>query len=500
MRARRKGQPLAVRAAWAAAMVTGAAFAIPSCVPNYDFVAADAGASDASMDSTAPADANVDSTAPADAAMDSTASNDTGPSPSGDAGSDAAPPPTLATLLPMAVVSTETGNAQQQHLVFAKNSGRWWLFYIDADGLSVKTQWSLDFATWTAGAVLTPLPYELGGDARNFSVAYRDFSGIDVIHLATSLHEDPKRVVYDTRATITGSVITFDTPVLVHDIDDVGVPEAGPQGGPYCDPDGTGVAIAGDGHVYVATSWVSIPGCCSCDSNFATSTALDEGTSWNGGFVQPLTHFTVPGSTHARQVSGFSTGAAMGAWETADNEPADPTNVSWAGNIGGAWPPDGTYPIFPNTNPPGGEALNDWSICRIDDQHVHAVRRRLDVPDGGDGGPSNTFDHYFFNGSGWTYEGALADDLGLDGTGVVLLTNGTNLLVAAISGDASSAVRYATYDGTWSAWSTLTTSTAVRNFLSGSGCADPAHPALLWTEGVVAPYAVVGIPVLALIP
>jgi hypothetical protein len=394
----------------------------------------------------------------------------------------------------MATFGTETGNAQQQHIVYAKNSGRYWFFYIDADGLSVKTRWSTDFSTWTAGASLAPLPLHLGGDGRNFSVAYRDFGGVDVVHLATSLHDEPKRVVYDTRATIAGDVITFGTPVIVHDLDDVGPGmDAGPQGGSYCDPDGTGVAIAGDGHVYVATSWVAVPGCCSCDSNFATSAGLDTGASWSGGFVSPLRHFTVPGSTHARQVVGMATGAVLAAWETADQEPADPSNLSWADNNSGTWPGDGTYPVFPAPPPNGGENLADWSMCRIDDAHVHILRRRLDVPDGGDGGPSRAFDHYFFDGSGWAYEGSLASDPGLEGSGVVLLTNGSGLLAAAIGADGNATVRYATWDGTsWSGWSSLTTTTAARAFLAGSGCADPAHPVLLWTEGTVPPFSVVG--------
>jgi hypothetical protein len=499
------------------AIVVGAAAA--GCFPAFDF-------------SAAPEDGGPDAGGFVDATLgdgNGDGDGDGGASPladvlvDADAGSaaDAALPPRPVVIL-HTNIATQTGNAQQQHLVYATNSARFWLFYLEDDASLVDTQWSTDLVTWTPGASLH-LPMRNAGEGRNLGVAYRAFGGADVVHVATSLHDDPKRVVWDTRAVITGDTIAFDAPTKVHDLDYVDndpdaayLAEAGTQGaGTACDPDGTGVAIGSDGRVYVATAWVSIPGCCSCDSNVAVSTATDDGARWDAGFVSPLTHFTVPGTTQARQVLSLGLGDMLLAWESADNQQSNsdqPYNVSWASETSGSWSTEyqdqPQFWIFPqdasdNNAPP--QARNDWSICRIDDGSIHALRRRSRVGTGGDAAmTSQVFEHYRFNGSSWTYQASLPDDVGSVGSGVVLLTNGASLLAATIAGDGSDAIRYATWNGsTWSAWAPLEgadAGTARRVFLSGTGCADPKHPVLTWTEGMFAPYEVVAFPVGALMP
>jgi hypothetical protein len=481
------------------------------CIPAYEFGSTPGGSPDAGNDATLGPHGGDDGGSDDDATSDG--------NPLGDAPTDTRiDAPTFFAPTPVSIVSTgvstESGNAQQQHLVFATNSQRWWFFYIDADPTKLKARWSIDFVTWTDDAALT-LPIGHGGEGRDFSVAYKNIGGHDVIHAATALHDAPVRQVWDTRATITGPTITWEAPSLVHDYDDLdnidgGLTEAGSQADYGCDPDGVGVAIGASGRVYIATSWVTVPGCCYCDSNFGTSLNVDDGTTWDAGFQSPLFHITVPGTTSARQVLALSTGEMIGGWEVADNDP--PSDVAWGGTAGGAWNPndsdDMSFWVFPQpqyASYPQVQEKNDWSFCRIDDNDIHAVHRKYVLLGDGSVTPVNSvFEHYRFDGAGWTFQSALADDPGIPASGVTLVTNGTSLLVAAIAQDDYNSIRYATWNGTsWSAWSSLVgadAGAATRAFVSGTNCADPEHPAILWTEGAGAPYQVIGVPVTGLMP
>lgn len=529
---------------WRRAACVGGAIAIASCFPDYgigsdggvdagadssvhadgaaaDATTPDAGGDatthDAGADATAP-DAGADSAtpdAPADAPVADEATSDAAPSEA--APTDApvedgpSPPPTGVPVLiaDAGPVSTASGTAQQQHVVVV--GGNYWLFYFGGDDAFVRTRWSPDFVHWNDGASLT-LPMTSSGEGRNLAVAARRIAGVDVVHVATSLYQSPKRIVWDTRATVSGSTIAFGTPVKVHDLDtlDTWVDAAsqaapGSQGSNLCDPDGTGVAITDDGIVHVATAWVAIPNCCFCDSNFTQSNAPDLGTSWDSaaGFQSPMTHYTVSYTTHSRQLVPLTGGGLVAGWDLADQVPL-PADVVWATDKGGAWTVEDAsvdYFVFPYD--PGLDAQNDWSFCRVDDTHVHAVRRSQIGIDAGD--PDRVFQHYVFDGTGWSQGGVLPADEGTAGSGIVLLTNGSTLVAAAISDDAANSIRYSTWNGVvWSAWATavgaLDGGPRPRSFLASSGCGDPAHPVLLWTEGAAAPYAVVGMGAGSLFP
>jgi hypothetical protein len=89
--------------------------------------------------------------------------------------------------------------------------------------------------------------------------------------------------------------------------------------------------------------------------------------------------------------------------------------------------------------------------------------------------------------------------LGSKDTGVVLLTNGNELLLFAIGADVANSVRYTKYaGGAWSLWATLVGSSAARTFLSGSGCDVRSHAAIVWNDAVMGMNLAVGAEVTAL--
>jgi hypothetical protein len=103
-------------------------------------------------------------------------------------------------------------------------------------------------------------------------------------------------------------------------------------------------------------------------------------------------------------------------------------------------------------------------------------------------------------GSGaWSLGGAIPRDAGSKDTGIVLLTNGTELLLFAVGADAANSVRYAKYaGGAWSGWTTLFGSPGARTFLSGSGCDVRSRAAIVWTDAVMGTNLAVGAEVTAL--
>ena len=465
---------------------------LPSCVPSFPGVQPGA---DGGLD--AKSDGQPHDATPETLPMDAGGGTETGADAESGAPDSGPLPAQIDTLLNGLGVATESGTAQQQHLIYATNSGRYWLFYYDSEATSLKTQWSFDLVTWTASTTLT-LPMTNSSEGRDLAVAYMAFGANDIVHIATALDDGTNERVYETRGAITGSAIAFGSPSLVHDLNDALGIDAG--GVTHCqEPDGTSVAIGADGRVYVGTSWVDTTNG-SCDSNVFASTGMESGTSGPGTFPNDTyQHWQVPIGSQAHQLVAMSTGNMLAAWDSANGQP--PTDVSFGAEQSGAWNQSSTE-IFPESP---GEDPNDWSVCRVDDNDVYAIRRHqlAATTDGGPLGPSTMFDHYIWSGGGFTYVASLPNDEGALGTGVVLLTNGTSLLAAAISDDTVGHVRYTTFsNGTWAAWADVPGQmfAAQRAWLSGSGCQIPAHPVLLWTEGATPPYTLKAMPVSALFP
>jgi hypothetical protein len=449
-----------------------------ACVPPY----------------VAPVDGGVDGPLGRSDAADTTdgeGGRDAGDGAAADAGDAAdaeaqAPPTEIVLLGDAGSVAAVTGNAQETHLVFATNSSRWWLFYIDDNVNVLETMSSPDLLTWTPGAAL-PLPVGNAGEGRNVSVAYQAFGTTDVLHIATSLLEGVSRSVYETRATVVGDAITFGTPIALPYTNNTSDADADDCGG----PDGPSVAIGADGHVYVVTAWNNQES--NCNSTVYTSTGIETGVSSITAFTTAAPqNYDVSNATFTHQILAFASNIMLVGWDSGDM-----TNVQWADETAGAW--QSQNPLFMASTP---QLANDWSMCRIDDDHVYAVRRRAAPTDGGDG-PSSVYELAVWDSasSGWIPGTPPASDPGSPGNGVVLLAHGTTLLAAAIGTDLLGSVRYATYEGgTWSAWTNITTTSAARHYLAGSGCGDLAHPTLLWTEGTGAPYSIAGLPALSLFP
>jgi hypothetical protein len=177
--------------------------------------------------------------------------------------------------------------------------------------------------------------------------------------------------------------------------------------------------------------------------------------------------------THTVNARTFAVagGSLVAFWELADQEP-DPTNVAWSQNGILGW---GTPASVFDVNPAKTQGVNDWDVVEVSAGDLRVVRRGVD----------GTFDHVRYDGTTWTTLPAPPSEPGLTDSGLVLLTDGTQVAVVTIADDAASSVRMVVWDGSaWGAWSTLEGSTASRRYLSA--WSGPGHDAVLWTQQTAA--------------
>jgi hypothetical protein len=363
-------------------------------------------------------------------------------------------------------VTAPSGNAQQTHVVWANVSKRWWLFYIDDDTTTLKTRSSADFATWTDGASLM-LAHTNAGEGRNFSVAYAELGGADVVHVSMShaTNGGAGPLVHShTRAVIAGSAITFGAPADVCSID------ASATG-----PDGPSTFVDGSGTVWDATGFVASSGTNGNGYNnedmFVADTK-DNGTTWSSSFEQ-TTIEVVNTTVNARAF--FNAGGLGALWEGGDQDP-DPTNIHFSVFQSGSWTQADT--IFDQD---GEQDPNDWDSANLSTTNgaeAHIVRALL----------AGGYEHAYGSGTNGMNAAAPASQTRNAGTGVVVLADPSHLAAFDLALDGS--LTESRWDGSqlqWSAWTTLA-GAGSRSFLSGY-CPDlDAHPeangcAVIWTTG-----------------
>jgi len=379
-------------------------------------------------------------------------------------------------------IPAETGMAQQQHLVYATNSARWWFFFmVDSQPTSLDAAWSTDFATWNTAAT-RPLSTSMSGEGRNFSVSYANRNNVDVVQGVFSHFLGTSEEVRHARATIQGATINYETGSLLTAATPVDA---------LANPDGCVTATASDGFVYDASGWFNQKPTTGVDTIgredlFQSSTADLGAATWTSSLPHDFSA-AATGYVHNRALIPISAGGMLALWPTAET-PAD------TGNVNAALGSPLSINVFSGGTGTAKQATNDWNACALTPTDVHAVRRLLD------GGKNDLFEHVRRNASDgtWSAGGAITPDPGKYGSGVVLFSDGKQLLMLTIANDPSNSIRSTKWNGTaWSAWRTVVGSSATRAYLSGTGC-NSTRAGVVWTEGSSAPYRAVGMEVSSL--
>jgi hypothetical protein len=367
------------------------------------------------------------------------------------------------TLANVGSVSTATGLASGAHLIYATHAKLWWLFWFDSTQTqTIQTSYSSDFVSWMPGGSL-PLALDLQGQGGNFSVAYEDVQGADVVHLTIGAFgtTEPARHHLHARAIVQGTTITFGA---VADLSDIATATD-------ADPDGPATFVDSTGTVWDATGWSDATGGPANDA-VAASTSVEQGAStWPDVFGLQANLYIATGYVHTRAFATAGANLLVALCDAADSAMPTTTssNVEWMSWNGAAW--TGPMAVFA-----GGkmQAPNDWDVATLTDGHMHVARRASD----------GSWDHARYDGMAWTTLATpAADSLGwATGQGVVVLASGTNVAIVTIAGDTANSIRMTVWNNgaSFGPWTTLEGTTASRGWVSGWSGAK--NDAVIWTE------------------
>lgn len=417
--------------------------------------------------SPGPTDREADASSGSDAALDGSEANDANPlvdagedvdaGDGGDAGSSGYPDPVV--IVASAGVAAPSGNAQQQHLVFVKPNDTYWFFTLSGTK-ELAAFSSKNFAAWSAPSTQA-MPVNHGSDGRNVSVA--TVPNAAVVHAAVACFNGTSGTHVHARASLPSDVVTFDAPRTVSSLPSPGTTIAGPA---------TAV-LAASGNTVVD----------GLDLN-ATSGAFngalwrfgsDDGTSFSTQAPVQDEFYYPQDWVNAQTVIPLTSGALLWLAEAADVEP-DPTNVAY-GVYASGWTGGKVFAADASQN------YNDWSVFRVSDSEIHAVRYASSVG----------FEHRKFTGTTWQPGEMIPALTPLVGGGLVLVGEGTTFSLYAIDGGAARTVKAVAWDGTkWaSSWQDVTKTAAVRTFLGGLSA--PGHKAVYWTQENAGALDVVGV-------
>lgn len=150
------------------------------------------------------------------------------------------------------------------------------------------------------------------------------------------------------------------------------------------------------------------------------------------------------------------------------------------------WPTTSTGVAVPNLSS-ASQDPNDWGIVARTSTDIHVVRRNS----------ATVLEQVRYSGHGgsWGVKVTLPST-GLTGhlagSGIALVSDGTNVWAFLIDTDANHSVRYLKWNGTsWdTSWSTLSTGTESKNFITAYIRSDNAQVGVAWTVGTASPFSV----------
>lgn len=333
------------------------------------------------------------------------------------------------------------------------------------------------------------------GDGRHLVAAYADISGVDVFMVAVLVNQHWNKNWIRFRLTGT-STVTWDNPGTGNAwADSMDHNEASPYA-----LEGMGLGISStnrwhflrDENQNATEPFVSWAGA-------ADTGAADLYPTYSGFWAYPGDSLDsgITGGAYVHQAamiplaSGymlavytdptFDSGIGEGkAKNVGLHYAVSSSATAWSQNTGAQ------VPNLSNASNPS----NDWGICRRTDTDIHLVRRNS----------ATVLEHVRFSGQGGSWGSKVnLPTSGLTGheagTGVALVSDGTDVWCFVVDSDASHTVRYCKWSsasGFWdSAWTAVPTNVSAKTFLAAHY--SPAQIGITWTVGT-GPYAVELIP------
>lgn len=399
-----------------------------------------------------------------------------------------------------------TGHSNQRHLVYAVNSGVWWLFTLTSTADSrnnfiIKSYFSsgpdLRTASWTPApgspaASATNSSNAFMGGGRALSVAYLNNGGVDVIHAEIAMAYDGQDgTVAHIRGRLSAGAMTWEN--WNYHVEGAAT---------WTLPRNTAIGVSSGKFIHTGGAILQQQ----VDANARRSNNADAGTTWTPGFsaVAVIDNSMI----HASNALAFASlednvmlavydnggGASCGYNCIPPGSPSEP-NLSNLGykrsNADGSW-----TGVPPGTQGPGdgqvfaADAIvnqNDWTLVGLNTASVYGFRRSAS----GAG-----VDSAFYNvaGNNWS---ALAPQPPLfasgqafkSGAGLFGATDGENIWLFVINTDTANSVLYTQFDGSggyWTPWAAVPGTDVgahARSYISGHPEPLNHQIAVLWTEG-----------------
>jgi hypothetical protein len=360
-----------------------------------------------------------------------------------------------------------------RNVIYAVNSGYWWVFAFDSTNL-LSTYYSSNGITWLAGATYT-LANAHVGEGRNFSVGYKNISGVDVVHIAIVFQNGTSLGLKELRATINGTTITF------HSVEKtLNAGNTDNDSMYWC---GSSIEFASNNKVHVGCGWAdTINGAVAASDSSADAGTPEQMTlqTWTGDLIDNSL------ASETRSNYMFDSGSTtMGLISDNASSAATMTALQWSNWTGTTWANDAT-----NTYVTGGTITaidrNDWGAVARTIADCHVVYRTA----------TGSWQHRRWAGGISWVDGDLIPALATtSGTGVALATDGTNVWLAVIAADAANSIRCIRWQSGigWDlAWTVLEPSTATRSWVSCARDMTSGNLTIIWHEGTTLKAGYIG--------
>lgn len=343
-----------------------------------------------------------------------------------------------------------TGQSGQNHLVWAPNYSRWWVFYLDSTQ-SLSARYSSDGSTWSQP---TGSPFSLhaahNSEGRNFAFACKGIGGHDVLHMAAW---------YGSNHWYSRFWLDFN--ILA--VKNTEAQALALSSGSY-NPAGPAVGLASDGRRYDGGFYNNAD---PCDYAYPD---VDSGTSWGGTTSANTDAYSTSQYTTSHAIVDVGGGNVMHVFDSGSNAGNKYAQVLYSVWNGTTW---GAAALALSTTVTATLAQN-WAVVGRTTSDVHLVSLSDNT---------SAYVHRRWNGTSWSDGDAIPSfSLGAN-SGLSMVTDGTSVWLFA--SDTSKNVKYVQWiSGVgWGSWTTVE-ATRTNTPAYVTACINAAATAIqvAWTE------------------
>ncbi len=352
-----------------------------------------------------------------------------------------------------------TGQGTQTHEVYCTNSAE----YVAVAFTSTQTLTCYYSTTgnssWTAFGTTLTLANAHNSEGYNLSIAYANISSDDIIHISVSYQvSTTSHQTYHIRAVVSGTTITFSSELQV----------GSTNVNSSTLTDGNTTALDTNNKVYSNAAFYA-DGLSSVGNNdMQNFPNADTGSSWTQGSATLTGKTNLGGGCESHWLGSTGSGNMISISDNASTT-GSPNNLQSNTWNGTTWSSNSN--VFAAST---SSKSNGWGAVVVG-SNTHVVFQSSTA----------TFTHRIWNGSSWGAGSSIPTLTFKSASGCPLVTDGTNIWLAAIASAAGNAVSYIKYNGSsWdAAWTTLESTSQTRQNIGICPQIQSSLISFYWTEG-----------------